>query len=407
MKVLQINHVYKNGGSTGRIVYDLKNILLDKGFDPYVAFGYEYKKTNDEHTYKIESIPELKVNILKTRLFAKHAFYNTWQTKRLLKWIDNLKPDIIHLHNIHGHYINVAMLFDYIKKHKTPVVWTLHDCWSFTGWCAYFDYSNCDKWCTECKKCPSRRDYPYSWFFDRSKSNFKRKRECFCGVENLTIVTPSKWLAELTSHSFLSEYPIEVINNGIDLNVFSPQETDFKKRYKINDRKMILAVSMGFEKRKGIDYIFELAKRIDNSKEVLVLLGVEKNKINKVPQNIICIAKTSDVNLLTQAYSAADVFINPTLEDNFPTTNLESLACGTPVITFRTGGSPESIFEGCGEVVEKYNMEEFTKAVYKVLGEGKNSQLCVDVANRLYDKKKCFDKYISLYERIYEGKGKA
>lgn len=400
MRILQINHVYKNGGSTGRIVYDLKNIIEAEKDEAYVAFGYEYKRTNDSHTYKIETIPELKVNILKTRIFAEHGFYNTVETKRLIKWINGIKPDVIHLHNIHGHYINIAILFDYIKENNIPVVWTLHDCWPFTGWCAYFDFVQCRKWITGCSECPSKHDYPYSWFLDRSKENYKRKKECFLGVKNLTVVTPSNWLACLVKQSFLKEYPVKVINNGIDITTFHPVESDFRERYKIFDRKIILAVSMGLEKRKGIKYIFNLADMIDDKKAVVVIVGVGKEQMGSVPSNIICIEKTSNVHELAEAYSAADVFINPTLEDNFPTTNLEAMACGTPVVTFDTGGSPESVREKCGRIVEKGNMEEFYSAVMNTLDNKSYSDTCIQNVAENYEKKKCFNKYIELYRQI-------
>ena len=197
MRILQINTVYKNGGSTGRIVYDLSEVMRCEDIESFIAFGYEYSKTNDPNTYKIESIPILKFNILKTRVLGKHGFYNQGVTKNLIKWIVNLKPDIIHLHNLHNHYINIELLFDYIKKSNIPVVWTLHDCWSFTGWCVHFENVGCDKWKSGCHHCPSLKDYPFTWFFDRSKEIYRDKIRIFKGVKNLTIVTPSQWLANL------------------------------------------------------------------------------------------------------------------------------------------------------------------------------------------------------------------
>ena len=400
MKVLQINTVYRAGGSTGRIVYDLKEILIRAGIDAYVAFGYEYSSTSDTNTFKMETIPELKINILKTRVFAHHGFYNKKQTLRLLKYVDQIKPDIIHLHNIHNHYVNVQMLFNYIKEKNIPIVWTLHDCWSFTGWCAYFDYVGCDRWKKGCGNCPNKKAYPYTWFFDRSAKNYQDKKATFLGVKNMIIVPPCRWLEGLVKQSFLGGYPTRVIYNGIDLNVFKHIEGDFRERKKIGGKKIILSVAMGLSKRKGVDHIYKLAEMIDSENEIIVMVGLSKEQISSLPSGIVGIERTNSEKELAEIYSAADVFINPTFEDNYPTTNLEAIACGTPVVTYRTGGSPESVFEGCGEVVNKGDLDAFYKAIKYVLSRGKNSQRCREVAEKHFDKNKCFQQYIDLYREI-------
>jgi len=400
MKVVQINHVYKNGGSTGRIVYDLQQLMLEKGLDSYVAFGYEYSSTDGKNTYLMESIPELKMSILKTRLFAHHGFYNQKQTKKLLKWLDDINPNVIHLHNIHGHYVNVKMLFDYIKEKNIPVVWTLHDCWSFTGWCAYFDYVGCGRWKIGCGDCPNKKAYPYSWFFDRSKKNYIEKRESFTGVKQLILVPPCKWLENLVKQSFLKDYPTRVIYNGIDLSVFRPRESEFRQRVGVGDKKIILSVAMGLSKRKGVDHIYKLAEMIDHEREIIVMVGLSKEQVAKQPVGIIGVERTSSPQELAEIYSAADVFINPTFEDNYPTTNLESIACGTPVVTYHTGGSFESVFEGCGEVIDKGDLEAFYVAVERVLSNGKNIQRCREIAEKHFDKIKCFQQYVDLYREI-------
>lgn len=399
MKILQINTVYKTGGSTGRIVYDLQQISQEN-MESYVAFGYGKGFYHGKNIFKIESILELKINILKTRLFAHHGFYNQIQTKRLLNYINEIKPDIIHLHNLHNHYVNVKMLFDYIKFNNTPIIWTLHDCWSFTGWCAYFDFIDCDRWKRGCANCPNKREYPYTWFFDRSRKNYAEKKACFQNVQNLMIVTPSNWLDGLVKQSFLSEYPIQVIHNGIDLSVFKPMKSEFKEKYGISSKKMILAVSMGLSKRKGIAHIYKLAKMFDQEKQVIVIVGLSKKQIDFLPKGILGVPRTNSSQELAKIYSAADVFINPTLEDNYPTTNLEAIACGTPVVTYCTGGSPESVFEGCGEVVDKGNCLDFYKAVKRVLKKGKDVAHCVEIAKLHFDKNNCFQQYIALYRKM-------
>ena len=328
MKILQLNTVYKNGGSTGRIVYDLQRIHEQSGIDSYVAYGFNTNNEAIKNTICLQSFLRRKWNILKCRLFARHGFYNVTETKRLIRYMNEVKPDVIHLHNIHNHYVNVEMLFEYIKKHEIPVVWTLHDCWPFTGWCAYFDYAQCDKWKTGCHHCPSKHDYPFTWFFDRSESNYLKKKVVFCGVKNLTLVTPSRWLADLTRESFLKEYPVEVIYNGADTDVFHPLETDLKNRLGIAGKKMILAIAAKLAKRKGAEYLLQIPAKLRDD-EVLVMLGLTEGQVLSLPkEKCIGVTYTNSVQELAEYYSAADVFINPTLEDNFPTTNIEALACG-------------------------------------------------------------------------------
>lgn len=401
MKVVQINTVYKNGGSTGRIVYDLKNTMESFGIESYAAFGYEYIKTNDLNTYKMASIPETKFSILQTRIDGQHGFYNNFQTKKLINWLNTIQPDLIHLHNLHCHYINVELLFNYIKEKNVPVIWTLHDCWAFTGWCAHFDYIGCDKWKTQCSNCANIHEYPFTWFHDRSYDNFLKKKRCFLGVTNMNIITPSMWLSDLVNQSFLSTYPVSVINNGIDLNIFKPVKSNIKNEIGVGNKKMILSMAMGFSKLKGYDYLIELSKSIDEN-SVLVLAGMEKSQISKLPKGIIGLEKTNDVTYLGKLYSSADVFVNPTLQDTFPTTNLESLACGTPVVTFQTGGSPESIKKDCGIVIEKGNTKELVNAVKYVLKHYNNTnrEICIKTANKYFNKDDCFKKYIDKYYEV-------
>jgi len=258
MRILQINTRYKFGGSTGRIVFDLVNSIQDKGYEAYAAYGYEFRSGSEPYTLKMESIFRLKLSILETRLFGKHGFYNIDSTKKLINWIKTINPDIIHIHNLHNHYINVQMLFNYIKNNNIPIVWTLHDCWSFTGWCAYFDYVGCSKWKTMCEKCPCKHDYPFTWFFDRSKTLYKLKKQAFCNVNKLIIVTPSEWLKKNVDQSFLKGYSTQIIHNGIDLDVFKPIESDFRNRFGLEKKKVVLSVVNVFEPRKGTDFLLRL-----------------------------------------------------------------------------------------------------------------------------------------------------
>ena len=414
LKVLQINTFYLHG-STGRIVKDLKEVSESNHLEAYAAFGPEIDN-GDNGILKLQTVPRRKWNILRTRLSDHHGFYNEIETDKLIRWMDELKPDIIHLHNIHNHFVHVGRLFDYIKKHNIPVVWTLHDCWSFTGHCAYFDYANCDKWKTMCHDCPSLHDYPPTWFFDRSSRNYKDKKDVFSGVKNLTLVTPSKWLADLTRDSFLKEYPVRVINNGVDAQKFKPHGENIKKQLGIDGKKMLLAMATTFDRRKGTIYLKQLPEML-NDDEVLVLVGLAKEQIEQfnIPK-CVGIERTNNVEELATYYAAADVFINPTLEDNFPTTNIEALACGTPVVTFNTGGAVESVLDGesvvteneiiyssVGAVVPKSDLEAMLTAIRKIMARGKAeySVACREKAEERYDKNKQYMKYIELYNEIY------
>lgn len=399
MKVLQINSFYKNGGSTGRIAYDLKTLSEEYGIENHVAFGYEFIPTADPDTFRMEGMFGYYRSILMTRLFASHGFDNIWETLRLIRYMDKVRPDVIHLHNIHSYYIHVGMLFRYIKRHNIPVIWTLHDSWSITGWCTGFDYVQCDKWREGCHHCPLQKEYPKSWFLDRSRSNWHKKRKTFSGVRDLTIVTPSEWLADLVRQSYLKDYPVMTLNNGIDTDIFLPTPSDIKKELGIDGKRMILSMAMYMMKAKGIDYLLQLRDML-NDNERLVLVGVEAKDVPMLENGrCICLPQTPDVNFLVRMYSAADIFINTTLQDTFPTTNLESLACGTPVVTFATGGSVESVDEETGEIVPQRDTPALLAAIRRVCDKGKAyyAPHCREKALRLYNKRTQFEKYIELY----------
>lgn len=414
MRVLQINTFYLFG-STGRIVWDLKTLAEQKGIESFAAFGPEIDN-GDNGIMRMQSIPRRKVNILRTRLFDHHGFYNKTETNRLINWMDELKPDIIHLHNLHNHYIHIGMLFEYIKKHDIPVIWTLHDCWPFTGHCAHFDYIHCEKWKTECYDCSLLKKYPPTWFFDRSTRNYRDKKDVFCGVSHMTLVTPSQWLADLTHYSFLSDYKVSIINNGVDTIAFRPHANDIKKKLGINGKKMLLAIATSFNRMKGTDYLHRLPLELSDD-EILVLVGLEEKQKRMFSQpKCIGIGRTNSVEELAEYYSAADVFINPTLEETFGMTNVESLACGTPIVTFDTGGSIEAVLDGesisndngiiyssVGAVVPKGDLKAMLGAARHIMAKGKTTyrEACRKKAAGRYDKNKQYQKYIDLYNELY------
>jgi glycosyltransferase involved in cell wall biosynthesis len=291
---------------------------------------------------------------LQTRIFDNHGMASKIATKKLIKQIKQINPNIIHLHNIHGYYLNYAILFEYLNELNIPIVWTLHDCWSITGHCTYFSFVGCNKWKSECYSCPQKKSYPTSWFIDRSKENFRLKKKHFTSLSNMTIVPVSNWLSDLIKESYLHKYPIRTIHNGIDLSVFKPSDSEkFKSMYNIQNKFILLGVANKWELRKGLKDFVELSNLLDSDYKI-VLVGLSRKQIEQLPDNILGIERTESVEGLAEIYSAGDVFLNPTYEDNFPTTNLEALACGTPVITYETGGSPEAIDESTGIGTGKY-----------------------------------------------------
>ena len=399
MNILQINSVC-GIGSTGRIATDLHFIFLSQGQQSTIAFGRDTAQ-NCAQTIRIGSKFDNYLHLARTRILDSHGFGSAAATKKLIARIKALNPDVIHLHNLHGYYLHIGLLFDYLKAANKPVIWTLHDCWAFTGHCAYFDFVGCERWRAQCYDCPLKVEYPKSLFLDRSQRNYQQKKALFTGVQKLTIVTPSKWLASLVKQSFLLEYPVTVINNGIDLSVFQPTSSNFRRSYNLEDQFILLGVASLWNERKGYGYFFDLAKQL-RPDERIVLVGVSGKQIKELPPGIIGIAKTNSTAALAEIYSAADLFINPTLEDNFPTTNLESLACGTPVVTFNSGGSPECLDAECGLVVERGDLPGLVEAIAAVrkVGKAAYSAQCQKRARECFDKDERFGEYVELYKTI-------
>lgn len=363
MKILMINSVF-GIKSTGRICSDLTEKLIKEGHEVKVAYGREeVPKKYEKYAIKIGDDRDVKFHAIKARLFDSAGFGSKKSTKKFIEWIREYRPDVIHLHNLHGYYINVEILFEYLKKEfKGKILWTLHDCWAFTGHCTYFDYIGCNKWKNECSKCEQKKEYPSCFGISMAKRNYVKKKNIFTGISDLKIITPSKWLADLVKESFLNEYEIRVIHNGVDTTVFKKVITNIKEKYNLKNKKILLGVAAIWDRRKGLDYFLKLAN-ILNEEYQIVLIGVTEKQKKIFPKNITGILKTNSVKELVEWYSVADIFINPTLEDNYPTTNLEAIACGTPVVTFDTGGSVESALI-YGEIIDR-NIDELLKVIKK------------------------------------------
>lgn len=400
MKVLQIN-VVCGVGSTGRIATDLYHIIKQEGHQCKIAYGRgEAMNILAEDGIRIGNDMDMKAHALMTRITDKTGFYSKRATLRFIEWVKGYDPDVVHLHNIHGYYINIEVLVDYLKEAKKKVIWTLHDCWGFTGHCSHFDYIGCEKWKVQCSNCVQKQEYPKSLIKDNSKYNYQKKKELFSGIDNMTIVTPSKWLAELANQSYLGNYPVEVIHNGINLEKFKIIPTDFKERMGLTDKKIVLGVTSMWEPRKGLQDFIKLSELLDEEYKI-VLVGLSEKQKQQLPKDIMGITRTNNVDELIEIYNAADVFVNPTYEDNFPTTNLESLACGTPVITYDTGGSVESVNSSCGSIVDKGNIESVNQGIAVLLEMDKRSlkENCASQSKR-YDKIKKFKQYIDVYKEV-------
>lgn len=345
MKVLMIN-VVCGIGSTGRICTDLAAALEAQGHEVKIAYGRgNVPEELQRYAVRIGTDSDVRLHGVKARLLDGAGFGSRRTTQRFIQWVKAYDPDVIHLHNIHGYYIHVGVLFDYLKKCGKRIIWTLHDCWSFTGHSAYCDAVGCDRWEKGCFQCPQRKTYPKA-MTDRSKENWNRKKEAFSSVPNLTVVTPSHWLAEQVKRSFLNEYPIEVIHNGIDTSLFKRSDSDFKEKNHLQDKTVLLGVATSWDNMKGLSDFIRLSEKLDATYQI-VLVGVTGEQLRRLPKNILGVPRTSSVDELVRIYNAADIFLNLSYCETYPTVNLEARACGTPVITYLTGGSPESAGKDC------------------------------------------------------------
>lgn len=346
--------------STGRICTRLAQELEEQGHEVKIAFGRE--KTVPEQFQKY-AVPigcglDVKMHALRTRLLDDHGFGSRRATKKFLEWADAYDPALLWLHNIHGYYINIELLFDWIKSRpQMQVCWTLHDCWAFTGHCTYFTAAKCEQWRTGCQRCSQKGQYPASILIDNSRGNYSRKKDLFTGVRSMKLITPSRWLAGLVQQSFLREYPVEVRYNTIDTEIFKPAAGNFRRNYGLEDKKLILGVASVWDERKGLQDFFRLARALDDS-YALILVGASDAQMRRFEGKMIGIRKTNNARELAEIYTAADVFFNPTYEDNYPTVNLEAQACGTPVVTYDSGGSAETLHTAESVSVRSGALEE-------------------------------------------------
>lgn len=389
LKLFQIN-VVSNMLSTGKICEDIAKVAQTKGWQTYIAYG-RWAKPSVSEARRVGNNWDMYMHYAGHRFFDCEGLGSERATKNLICWIDEIRPDIIQLHNIHDHYLNYPILFDYLSNLNTPVVWTQHDCWAYTGGCVYHDLYNCDQWREGCEgECPNRR----ALFCNKSAKQYALKQQLFSKVKNLTLVPVSNWLGDLLKQSYLKDRRIITIHNGIDIRRFHVSDLS-RESCAFN----ILGVASVWDARKGLPDFIKLRSML-HSDFSITLVGLTQKQVKALPAGIKGITRTSNIEEMVQLYSDADVFVNPTYSDNYPTTNLEAMACGTPVITYRTGGSPEAVDEQTGVVVEQGNVDALADAIRKMKANPLSSEACRKRAEELFDKDKCFEKYIELYEEI-------
>lgn len=391
MKIIQINATC-GVGSTGKIAVSISELLTALGTDNkifYSALSNGYQQGISFATAKY-----IKIQSLKSHILGNYGFNSKRETKKMIMKLEDFSPDIVLIHNIHGHDVNLEMLFEYFKKKKIKVFWTFHDCWAFTGYCTHFMMVKCNKWQTGCGSCPQKNKY--SCFFERSSEMYKKKKDLFIGID-LTIITPSSWLADQVKKSFFYKCQVKVINNGINLQIFRPTESNFREKYNLTkERFLLLGVAFNWEKSKGLDVFLELEKRLDSKKFQIVLVGTNEKIDRILSDNIISIHKTQNQLELAAIYTAADLFVNPTREDTYPTVNMESIACGTPVLTFKTGGSPEILDDFTGSVVECDDIEALEKEILRIYEERPYKQeSCLNRAKK-FNQDERYEEYIEL-----------
>ena len=392
MKVVQIN-TSCGIGSTGKICVSISKLLSEKQFENYIL----YSNRTDGYPLGIglSSARYIRVQALKSRLFGNYGFNSERATRGMLSELDHIQPDIVHLHNIHSHDCNLDMLFAYLRAKHIKVIWTFHDCWSFTAYCPHFTITKCAKWKEGCYSCPVY--HTYSWFFDRSAALYQKKKRALSDLD-LTVVTPSHWLADLVRQSFLKEKPVLVIPNGIDLELFQPTASVFREQHRLTNKKLVLGVSFDWDRSKGLDVFISLSKLLPEDYRI-VLVGTDAEVEKQLPPSILSIRRTQNQRELAKIYSAADVFLNATREDNFPTVNLEALACGTPVVTFRTGGSPECLDERSGAVVAQDDLEGTMQELLRICTDRPYSPENCRARAMCFDRNRSFQAYVDLYRR--------
>lgn len=405
-KLLQINPVIRANTSTGRIMQEIGELAMANGWESYIAYSYgrDGIKPCSSKLLPVGNRLDVAWHGLVTRMTDRHGLASCMVTRSFIREIERIKPDIIHIHNLHGYFLNYRILFDYLAKCNVPVIWTVHDCWLYTGHCNHYSLQECYKWKSQCENCPQRTKFPASWGIDRSRQNYLDKKKAFTSIskERMIIVPVSEWMRDEMQQSFFVDANFHVIHNGISLENFQIRDTgSIRVKFGLENLHVILGVASIWMKEKGWNDFMQMSTML-NEDEVIVLVGVTEEQKERLPTNVIGISRTENVHQLAELYSAAVAFVNPTWQDNYPTVNLEAIACGTPVVTYRTGGSIEAVTDKTGIVVEQGDVQGLLDAVRLIEERGKGfyQEVCRQYAMENFDKNDRYADYIRLYERL-------
>ena len=401
--IVEVNGI--NYGSTGRAMLNIAKEARAEGFQVYTFCRKSIAGLKHKHEgqFYIGTWLDRVISERLAYVFGLNGYFNIINTFLFLKKLDEINPDLLHIHSLCDNYLNIRMLFNYIKKKNIPVIWTLHDNWAFTGRCAQF---RCEKWKTGCGNCPHLDYYPRSLFLDNTAKVWKIREKLYNDIDSLTIVTPSAWLAGLVHDSFLKDlHPVKVINNGIDMNIFKPIDTDFRKQYGIEEKFIILGLAYYWDEGKGLEVFKRLANELPSSYQI-VMVGTNDEIDKELPENIISIHRTYNQEELVKIYTAADLFVNPTTDDNFPTVHMEAIACGLPVLTYNTGGCAEIIDETCGSYVAPGDYDSLKNKIIEIKeNRPYTKQACIERSKRYVMTDK-YKEYIKLYEELIQASKK-
>lgn len=401
MKILQINATYRIG-STGEIIAGIAQVSAAAGFDTYYVCASLSEDQRNDHIFVMGNRLDHKIHALRSRILGKQGSGSLLATLNLLKWIDKICPDIIHLHNLHSNYINVPLLFHYIQKRGIETVITLHDCWFFTGKCCHFLYDGCNLWKSGCGNCPRKRKEIPSYFFDRSSEDFREKRKLIGENPYVHVVGCSQWLTACARESLLAERVEKTICNGIDLDIFKPYQTDVYENLHKCDAFIILGMANKWLSEDGRETYNHVVKKLGPRMKLFLIGCTPKQIAENSNAHVFMSGFIKNRIELAKCFSSADVFVNVTKADSFPTVNIESIACGTPVITYDSGGSAEIVDRQTGEVVPYGNYEQLLQSIKRIQENGKQSysRKCRQRAELLYNKNKTFLEYVKLYSQI-------
>lgn len=400
-KLVQFNPV-ANWGSTGRLTEDIGDVAMAAGWDSYIAFGRQFNPSTS-HLLRIGGNWSVISHTLKTRFFDRQGFGSYCATSTLLKKFDEIKPDIFQFHNLHGNFLNLPLILRYAIEKNIPIVWSLHDCWSMTGHCTHFVKIGCERWKTECYRCPLKAEYPNSWLFDQSRRNFREKKKLIEAIPQLSIISGSEWLASIAAESYFKGRTIHVIPDGIDTDIFQPRNNGILLRRKlgIEGKFVILATGTGWGEDKGF-YDYGKLKKMLSDDYAIVLVGLSPEWLSKIPEGVIGLPRTKTPQELSEYYSMADCVISLSRMESFGLTPVEGYACGTPAIVYDTTALPELITPETGFVAKFLDVEDVKQKVelLKARGKANYSERCHEIAVEKYDRRKCYAEYLKIYNAM-------